>query len=158
MLVCLATLQPLFWPHAGSLFPRGTVEVSPSLPVIACDRSRMLVVFRRLIDNALRFLGDQPEPLIEIGAREAQGKDVVVYVRDNGIGIDPRYHDRIFSLFERLDPQSGEGTGVGLALVERVVRVHGGRVWVESQGLDQGSTFCIALPQIRGRHDIHPVG
>ena len=66
-------------------------------------------------------------------------------MRDNGVGIDPRYHDRVFGLFERLDPRV-EGTGVGLALVKRIVEVHGGRVWVESEGAGQGSTFCFTLP------------
>ena len=66
-------------------------------------------------------------------------------MRDNGVGIDPRYHDRVFALFERLDPRV-EGTGVGLALVKRIVEVHGGHVWVESEGAGQGSTFCFSLP------------
>ena len=70
------------------------------------------------------------------------------YVRDNGIGIDPRYHQKVFGLFERLDASS-EGTGVGLAMVKRIVEVHGGRVWVESEGLGRGSTFCFTPPTAR---------
>ena len=68
------------------------------------------------------------------------------FVRDNGIGIDPRYKERVFDLFERLDPTASEGTGIGLALVRRIVEVHGGQIWVESQGRGQGSTFCFSLP------------
>ena len=69
----------------------------------------------------------------------------IFYVRDNGRGIEPRYHEKVFGLFDRLDP-TDDGTGVGLALVKRIVEVHGGRVWVESEGRGSGSTFCFTLP------------
>ena len=74
---------------------------------------------------------------------------MVCTVRDNGMGIDPRYHDKVFGLFERLDP-SIDGTGIGLALVKRIVEVHGGRIWVESEGEGRGSTFCFTLPRGEG--------
>jgi len=70
----------------------------------------------------------------------------VVLVRDNGIGVDPRFHDKIFGLFDQLDPAS-EGTGLGLALVKRIVELHGGRIWVESEGQGRGATFRFTLPQ-----------
>ena len=107
------------------------------------DRERLLEVFRHLLDNAVRYLGEQAAPRIEIGTR-LDGETTVITVRDNGIGIDPRYHQTVFRLFDRLDPD-GEGTGVGLALVQRIVEVHGGRVWVESEGAGCGSTFCFTL-------------
>ena len=66
-------------------------------------------------------------------------------MRDNGVGIDPRYHEKVFGLFERLD-QEVEGTGIGLALVRRIIEVHGGKIWVESEGEGSGSTFCFRLP------------
>ncbi len=122
------------------------VEVRPGLPSVHGDRTRLLEVFQNLIENAVKFRSGQGEPVVEVGSRPgADGP--VVYVRDNGVGIDPRYHERVFALFERLDPRV-EGTGVGLALVKRIVEVHGGRVWVDSEGAGKGSTFCFTLPGI----------
>jgi signal transduction histidine kinase len=120
------------------------VEVRPGLPTVRGDRTRLLEVFQNLIENAVKFRSGQGEPVVEVGSRPGPAGPVV-YVRDNGVGIDSRYHDRIFALFERLDPRV-EGTGVGLALVKRIVEVHGGRVWVESEGAGKGSTFCFTLP------------
>jgi PAS domain S-box-containing protein len=135
---------------AGRLQGRGVqVEIAPGLlqahggPTVYGDRARLREVWQNLIDNAIKYTGDQPEPRIEIGRRR-DGDESVFYVRDNGIGIDPRYHDEVFGLFNKLDPQT-EGAGVGLAIVQRIVEVHGGRVWVESAGAGQGSTFCFTL-------------
>ncbi len=75
------------------------------------------------------------------------GQGGVLFVRDNGAGIAPEYHEKVFGLFERLDPGASDGTGIGLALVKRIVEVHGGRVWVESEGIGHGSTFCFTLPR-----------
>ncbi|MGB0129789.1 MAG: PAS domain S-box protein, partial [Rhodocyclaceae bacterium] len=108
------------------------VQVTPLPIVLHGDRSRLVEVFQNLVDNAVKFLGDQPAPRVEIGAEE-RGGEIVLYVRDNGIGIDPRHKERLFGLFEKLDP-SADGTGIGLALVKRIVEVHGGRIWVESAG------------------------
>jgi len=71
---------------------------------------------------------------------------VVLFVRDNGKGVDPGHHERIFGLFEKLDP-AGEGTGVGLTIARRIVEAHGGRIWVESEGRGRGATFCFTLPE-----------
>jgi signal transduction histidine kinase len=120
------------------------VDIRPGLPVVDGDRHRLLEVLQNLIENAVKFRSGQGEPVVEVGCRPGPGGPVV-YVRDNGVGIDPRYHDRVFGLFERLDPRV-EGTGVGLALVKRIVEVHGGRVWIESEGAGRGSTFCFTLP------------
>ncbi len=119
------------------------VEIAPGLPVVIGDRLRLSEVFQNLIDNAVKFLDGQQQPRVEIGGRSQDG-GTVCYVWDNGPGIDPRYHEKIFGLFERLD-HSYEGTGIGLSLVKRIVEHHGGRIWVESDGLGHGATFCFTL-------------
>jgi PAS domain S-box-containing protein len=108
------------------------------------DRSRLLEVFQNLIDNAVKFAVPGVAPRIVITAERQLG-EVMIAVRDNGIGIDPRYQHKLFGLFEKLHPQA-EGTGIGLALVKRIVEVHGGRVWVESDGEGAGSAVCFVLP------------
>ncbi len=133
---------------AGEIVERGVdVEVAPDLPVVVGDRVRLREVFQNLIDNAVRFMGDEAHPQIEIGVGSQDGEDVL-FVRDNGIGIDPSYHEKIFGLFERLDAEI-EGTGIGLALVKRIIEVHGGRIWVESEGAGKGSTLCFTLKTFR---------
>ncbi len=88
-------------------------------------------------------MGDQPDPLIHIGLSSTEGLPAF-FVQDNGIGIEAQFHQKIFGLFNKLDPHS-DGTGIGLALVKRIVEVHGGRIWVESEGAGHGSTFCFTL-------------
>ena len=107
------------------------------------DRLRLMQVYQNLIANAVKYMGPQGSPRIEVGVR-GEAPERTLYVRDNGIGIDPRYHDKVFGLFERLDA-ADEGTGIGLALVKRIVEMHGGQVWVESEGAGRGSTFCFTL-------------
>jgi len=129
----------------GRLELRGvTVHAQPNLPPVYGDRQRLIEVLQNLLDNAAKYMGDQPEPRIEIGQRGEENGKPVYYVRDNGIGIAPEYHKRIFGLFNKLDPKA-EGTGVGLAIVKRIVEVHEGRVWVESEA-GFGSTFFFTLP------------
>jgi two-component system, chemotaxis family, sensor kinase Cph1 len=116
----------------------------PDLPPVHGDRQRIAEVVQNLVENAIKYMGDQEAPGIEIGARQ-DGKERVFFVSDNGKGIDQRFQQNIFGLFNQLDPSS-EGTGVGLALVKRIIEVHGGRVWVESEGAGKGSRFCYTLP------------
>jgi len=130
---------------SGRITERGvSVTVAPEMPTIFGDRVQLWQVFQNLIDNAVKFMGEQPEPRIEIGGRQ-EDQQVVCYVRDNGAGIAPRFHDTVFGLFKRLDTKS-DGTGIGLATVKRIVEVHDGRIWVESAGAGQGSTFYFSLP------------
>jgi signal transduction histidine kinase len=96
-----------------------------------------------LIDNASKFVGDQSHPSIEIGSSGYEDDKPIFYVKDNGIGIEPVHHDRIFGLFNKLDASS-DGTGIGLALVKRIVEVHGGRIWVQSD-VGNGATFFFTL-------------
>ncbi len=134
---------------AGKIEKGGArVEVEPSMPVVDGDRLRLLEVFQNLIDNAVTYMGEQPRPQVEVRA-QARDKDVLCSVSDNGAGIDPQYHRKIFGLFERLSA-GREGTGIGLTLVERIVEIHGGRIWVESEGKGKGATFYFTLPASEG--------
>ena len=99
-------------------------------------------VFHNLIENALKFHRPGTVPVIEVGTR-TESERVVFFVKDAGIGIEPQYHDTVFRLFDRLDP-SVDGSGVGLALVKRIVENHGGRVWVESDRYS-GCTMCFVV-------------
>ena len=108
------------------------------------DQIRLAEIWQNLVENACKFMGSQNEPRIEIGMKSQDG-ETVFFVRDNGIGIDLRYHDKVFTLFEKLDAKA-EGTGLGLALVKRIIGLYQGRVWVESAGLGLGSCFYFTLP------------
>ncbi len=120
------------------------VTVQSGLPVIQGDRARLVEVFQNLLENAIKYMGKQPHPQIEIGA-EPRDYDVLCFVRDNGMGIVSDYHETIFKLFDQLDPDV-EGTGIGLALVRRIIDYHNGSIWVESDGPGKGSTFYFTLP------------
>lgn len=121
------------------------LSITGKFPVVRVDRLRIAEVMQNLLSNAIKFMGDQPRPTIEIGTQgiDTDGKPIF-YVRDNGIGIESKFHDRIFGLFNRLDP-TVEGTGIGLTLVKRIIENHGGHIWVESE-LDKGATFFFTLP------------
>ena len=124
------------------------VTISPDLPIVYADRNRLREVLENLIDNAAKYMGDQASPLIEVCKRESKA-ETIICVKDNGIGIEPRFHAKIFGLFEKLNAHS-EGSGIGLALIKRIIEVHGGKIWVESEGLGKGSTFCFTIPDKQG--------
>jgi light-regulated signal transduction histidine kinase (bacteriophytochrome) len=114
------------------------------LPAVNGDRTQLGQLFQNLIGNAIKFRGQDP-PEIRVGA-ERRGREWVFEVRDNGIGIEPEYRDRIFEIFQRLHPSSEyQGTGIGLAVSKRIVERHEGRIWVESAP-GKGSTFFFTLP------------
>lgn len=119
------------------------INISNDLPDIIADGSRIRQMLMNLLDNAIKYT-DKENPVIEIGFNR-KDNEAVFYVRDNGPGIYPEYHEKIFGLFDKLDSNK-EGSGAGLAIVKRIVEAHGGRVWVESEGSRNGSTFYFTLP------------
>ena len=123
---------------------RGVDVLIGDLPTVFGDRIRLLQLLRILVENAVVYMGDQLQPRLEIGTERRSGKHVV-FVRDNGVGIDPADLERVFDVFRRLDPR-GSGTGVGLAMARRIAEMHGGRIRVESEGKGTGSTFFVELP------------
>lgn len=133
---------------AARLAERNVDLCIDELPTVICDAPRMVQVFQNLIDNAVKFMGDQSRPRIEIGSR--QDDDMIIcYVEDNGVGIEPPSQDAVFALFERL-AATVEGSGIGLALVKRIIESHDGRVWIESDGKDQGCRVCFTIAQEPG--------
>jgi signal transduction histidine kinase len=119
--------------------------VIDDMPEVWGDETRLVEVYLNLIENAVKFMGDQESPQIHIGSEERDDM-ILCHVRDNGIGIATEYQSQVFGLFERLDADV-EGTGVGLALVKRIIEVHGGEVWVESEGTGCGSAVMFTLPK-----------
>jgi signal transduction histidine kinase len=137
---------------AGRIAESGAqVKIASNLPTLYGDRSRLLQVLQNLLENAIKFREPEKPPRIEIGVRK-DGGETVLYVKDDGIGIDPRDQETIFGLFDKLDTNI-EGTGFGLALVKRIVDAHGGRLWVESAGRGHGSIFCFSLPAMAANQD-----
>jgi signal transduction histidine kinase len=127
-----------------------SVAIQDDMPTIVGDKHRIQQVFDNLLVNAIKYGSGAAQPRIEIGARNSGG-EVVAFVKDNGKGIAPDFHDRIFDLFQRLE-QGGDGVGVGLAIVKKIVQVHGGRVWVESAE-GAGATFWLAFPRKMAHHE-----
>jgi light-regulated signal transduction histidine kinase (bacteriophytochrome) len=116
------------------------------LPIVQADPFQLMLVFQNLLSNAVKFR-DGRSPRIHVSARR-EGDAWLFSVRDNGIGIEPRRAREVFDLFRRLHPRERfEGTGVGLAICERVIRRHGGRIWVESRP-GEGATLCFTLPDV----------
>jgi len=129
----------------GRIFSLGVVvKVEGGRIDLHGDRRRLSEVWRNLVENAVKYMGDQAAPRIELGI-EVRDDATIFYVRDNGIGIDPRYQVKVFGLFDKLDPKS-EGTGLGLALVKSIVELHKGNIWLESEGLGKGTCFKFTLP------------
>jgi light-regulated signal transduction histidine kinase (bacteriophytochrome) len=114
------------------------------LPTANCDPGLMKQVFANLLSNALKYSRPRSPAVIEIGCCRVNGA-TAIFVRDNGVGFDMKHADKLFGVFQRLHPPSQfEGTGVGLAIVDLIIRKHGGRVWAESQP-DRGATFYFTI-------------
>ncbi|MEO8494945.1 MAG: ATP-binding protein [Planctomycetota bacterium] len=142
MFTMLSDLQAQLADRAASVGM--TMAVLRPIPNLVADVRDVTRTFENLLNNAVKYAGDVPQPVVEVGGHVQDG-EVRYFVRDNGPGIEPEYHEKIFGLFQRLDT-SKEGTGVGLASVAKVMRMYGGRVWVESS-LGEGATFWLAFPQ-----------
>jgi two-component system sensor histidine kinase/response regulator len=123
----------------------GRIEVEGDLPSVQGDRSRVEQIFGNLIANGMKFNRSE-RPVVTVGVSETDDGTVTFFVRDNGIGIDPQYHDKIFGVFQRLHRREEyDGTGAGLAIVKRAAEALGGRVWLDSAP-NAGATFFVSLP------------
>jgi len=127
----------------------GSVEIvlTEPLPSVSGDSFRIAQLIQNLLENSCKYVGEQRQPKIEIGVAEAPSGVRALYVKDNGEGIAPGFHDQIFSLFSRINTEP-EGTGIGLTLVKKIARQHGGDVWVDSEGSGKGTVIWVALPFI----------
>ena len=131
----------------GETKDRKIVWTIHPLPAVRADRDLMGLVLVNLISNALKFTGGRPEARIEIGCAPGGDAETVVFIRDNGVGFDPKYTQKLFGVFQRLHSQSEfEGTGIGLANVQRIIHRHGGRAWGEGV-VDSGATFYFSIPK-----------
>lgn len=126
------------------------VVLSDPLPTIVADEAQMIMLLQNLVGNAIKYRKPDEKPLVSVSA-VSSGQEWIFAVKDNGIGIDPAYHDRIFRVFQRLHARSEyEGTGMGLAIAKRIVDHHRGRIWLESE-LGKGSVFFFSIMKTGGK-------
>lgn len=141
---CRSALETVLLNLEASIVQTGARISHGDLPVVAVPEAQLVLLFQNLISNALKYRGADP-PIVRIDAEPGDGGRWRFSVRDNGIGIEPRYLGRIFGVFKRLHGDEYPGTGIGLAICTRIVERYGGRIWVESEP-GRGSTFLFTLP------------
>ncbi|HTA59589.1 MAG TPA: ATP-binding protein, partial [Candidatus Baltobacteraceae bacterium] len=129
----------------ATIVESGAEVTQEALPALTTDDGQLALVFQNLVGNAIKYRGAEV-PRIHVSATKNDGKEWIFSVRDNGLGIEPQYFERIFVLFQRLHGQTEfKGSGIGLAICKKILERLGGRIWVESQPT-KGSTFYFALP------------
>jgi PAS domain S-box-containing protein len=133
------------------------VEIAGDLPVVVGDRARLLQVFQNLLDNAVKFSAARRPGHVRVETAAREENEATIVVRDDGVGIDPAHQERVFGLFEKLDPRA-EGAGIGLALVRRIVDALGGRAWIQSRGRGLGCEVWLRLPAARSAERLAPTG
>jgi PAS domain S-box-containing protein len=140
-------VEALLVERAAEIQARGVaVSVAVPCPSVSADRDGLTMALRNLLENALKFTRDTPNPAIEVGGRDS-GDSCILWVRDNGVGFDMKYHERIFAIFQRLHHiEDYPGTGVGLAIVRKAMERMAGRAWAESEP-GKGATFYLEIPK-----------
>jgi len=141
-----ALAKSVFYEFSADVADRDIEFIITYIPNAYGDRAMLGQVFQNLIGNAIKFTKNKTPAIIEIGSKK-EGKEIVYFVKDNGAGFDMKYINKLFGLFQRLhSPEEFEGTGVGLSIVQRVIRRHEGNVWGEG-AVDQGATIYFTLPK-----------
>jgi light-regulated signal transduction histidine kinase (bacteriophytochrome) len=121
------------------------------LPEVKGDRAMLRIVITNLLSNAVKYTRATPHARIEVGARPAENGEAVLFVKDNGVGFDMKYADKLFGVFQRLHrAEEFEGTGIGLATVRRIIYRHGGKTWAEGEP-GHGATFYVTIPTVERR-------
>ena len=130
----------------------GAVITYAGLPAVYADEAQMAQLLQNLVSNSIKFCKSGERPVIEISAR-LRGAEVTVAVKDNGIGINKQYYEKIFVIFQRLHGKSDyPGTGIGLSICKKIVESHGGRIWLESEE-GKGSVFYFTLPAVKNQKE-----
>jgi light-regulated signal transduction histidine kinase (bacteriophytochrome) len=131
----------------GETKERSIVWIIPRLPAVRADATLLRLALINLMSNAVKFTSGRKMPKIEIGCGPSTDGETMIFIRDNGAGFDPKYAANLFGVFQRLHSQAEfEGTGIGLANVQRIINRHGGRIWAEG-AVDGGAIFCFSLPK-----------